>query len=509
MTAMTDKNSGGTTLVSYGYTYNSGGMVSQEVRHWASGASTDTLNYTYTNNDQLTQVTHTNGSFSTESFTYDANGNETGTGYTTSTGNEQTASPGYTYTYDADGNMITSTQTSTGDVRTYSYDFRNRLVGAVEKTSGGTTLEQVTYTYDALDNRIGMDENSTQTWTLYDGSKPIIDFNGSGTLEMRYLNGPAGDLVDTVLSRQSSGGTIAWYLPDRVGTVRDLINNSGGIIDHVDYSAFGTVLDESTPANGDRFTGFAGMERDTGTGLNLAVMRQENPGTGRWDSPDALGFGAGDANLDRYVGNAPTSADDPSGLYKVNRGSFLGGNWTATQMQDVTNMLNAIRNRIGALFGEINAAFNGLTPCEQRFMRNDINTLRSMLQQMLAGLNSNNPIYFRHGNLTGSQSGDSANTDQSAGPWPIITFNDNFPWTGATWVLAHELSHLAGTYDSQLFGYDPLYDPIEYQGLFQLPFIQTNLFATLLANARRRAASSSCRGGRLPTDPVTMPAHNR
>ena len=39
---------------------------------------------------------------------------------------------------------------------------------AVEKTSGGTTLESVTFTYDALDNRIGMDENSTQTWTLYD-----------------------------------------------------------------------------------------------------------------------------------------------------------------------------------------------------------------------------------------------------------------------------------------------------------------------------------------------------
>ena len=43
------------------------------------------------------------------------------------------------------------------------------MTGAVEKTSGGTVLEQVTYTYDALDNRIGMDENGTQTWTLYDG----------------------------------------------------------------------------------------------------------------------------------------------------------------------------------------------------------------------------------------------------------------------------------------------------------------------------------------------------
>ena len=52
------------------------------------------------------------------------------------------------------------------------------MTSAVEKTSGGTILSQATYTYDALDNRIGMDENGTQTWTLYDGTMPIMDFNG-------------------------------------------------------------------------------------------------------------------------------------------------------------------------------------------------------------------------------------------------------------------------------------------------------------------------------------------
>ena len=265
---ITDKASGGTTLLSYAYTYDGAELVSQEVRVWDSGSDTDTLTYDYTNNDQLTSVSHSDDSFSNESFSWDANGNETGSGYTTGTGNEQTASPGYTYTYDANGNMITMTNTSTGDKWTYSYNFRNLMTGAVEKTSGGTTLEQVTYTYDALDNRIGMDENGTQTWTLYDGSDPVMDFSSGGSLEMRYLNGPTGLLVDTVLARESSGGTIAWYLPDRLGTVRDLISNSGSIIDHVDYSAFGMQLDESSPANGDRMVGFAGMERDTVTGLN-------------------------------------------------------------------------------------------------------------------------------------------------------------------------------------------------------------------------------------------------
>jgi RHS repeat-associated protein len=171
----------------------------------------------------------------------------------------------------------------------------------------------VSYTYDALGNRIGMDENGTQTWTLYDGSDPIMDFNSSGSLEMRYLNGPTGDLVDTVIARESAGGTIAWYLPDRLGTIRDLINNSGGIIDHVDYSAFGTVLDESSPSNGDRMMGFAGMERDTVTGLNLAVNRVQNPGTGRWTSQDPLGFAAGDPDLFVYAFNLPIDLSDSTG----------------------------------------------------------------------------------------------------------------------------------------------------------------------------------------------------
>jgi RHS repeat-associated protein len=236
------------------------------------------------------------------------------TSFTTTTGNEQTASPGFTYTYDADGNMITSTNTATHDVWTYTYNFRNLMTGAVEKTSTGTILAQVTYTYDALDNRIGMDENGTQTWTLYDGSDPVMDFNGSGSLEMRYLNGPTGDLIDTVIARESAAGTIAWYLPDRLGTIRDLISNSGGIIDHVDYSAFGTVLDESSPTSGDRMMGFAEMERDTVTGLNLAVNRVLNPGTGRWTSQDPDGFTAEDTDLYRYTFNLPTALIDPTGL---------------------------------------------------------------------------------------------------------------------------------------------------------------------------------------------------
>ena len=217
--------------------------------------------------------------------------------------------------------------------------------------------------YDALDNRIGEDENNTQTWTLYDGSDPVMDFNGSGSLTMRYLNGPAGDLADTVLAQQTSGGTVSWLLADRLGTVRDVISNSGGIIDHVDFSAFGTVLAESFPSSGGRMVGFAGMERDTTVGLNLAVMRIENPNTGRWDSEDPLGFAAGDANLDRYVANSPAIYVDQSGefiplitgLLGAGAGALIGAGLAALEGGNI--LAGAGK---GALIGGIAGATGGL-----------------------------------------------------------------------------------------------------------------------------------------------------
>ena len=70
------------------------------------------------------------------------------------------------------------------------------------------------------------------------------------------------------------------------------------------------MIAETSPTSGDRFTGFAMLERDTVTGLNLAVYREENPGTGRWDSEDPAGFAAGDPDLFGYVMNDPVGGTD-------------------------------------------------------------------------------------------------------------------------------------------------------------------------------------------------------
>jgi YD repeat-containing protein len=149
MTGITDKNSSGTTLVSYGYTYDAAGLVTQEARTWDSGSDTDTLGYTYTNNDQLTGVTHTDDAFANESFSYDANGNQTGTGYTTSTGNEQTASPGNTYTMPSEiESALTKMARRRG--RSMTADCRTRAQGHRRRRAPSARCRSWTSTAPAL-----------------------------------------------------------------------------------------------------------------------------------------------------------------------------------------------------------------------------------------------------------------------------------------------------------------------------------------------------------------------
>ena len=70
-----------------------------------------------------------------------------------------------------------------------------------------------------------------------------------------------------------------------------------------------------------------------GHGVELAVYREENPGTGRWDSQDPLGFEAGQDNFYGYVADDPSNLLDPSGLDKTDYilvfGTLWGAAWDA------------------------------------------------------------------------------------------------------------------------------------------------------------------------------------
>jgi RHS repeat-associated protein len=295
-----------TPLATQVYSYDSASRLTSETD------KEGTASFTYDNANELTGVTCSRS----ESYSYDLNGNRTGTGYHTTVMNEMTTAPGHTYTYDNTGNLISDNNGSS--ITTYTYDYRNRLVSV---TTGGTVV--ATYTYNALNQRIGVNDGGTQTWTVYDGpspdAHPYADFNGSGSLTMHYLFGPGevnGAVMSVILARTSSGGTTAWYLTDKLGSVRDVVDSSGNVLDHTVYDGFGNIVTETNATNGDRFK-FAGMQYDAITGQYFDDARWYGCGSGRYSSLDPMGFAAGDANFYRYVFNYTTGAVDPSGKAAV------------------------------------------------------------------------------------------------------------------------------------------------------------------------------------------------
>jgi RHS repeat-associated protein len=133
-------------------------------------------------------------------------------------------------------------------------------------------------------------------------------FDGQGTQKQRYLY---GTVVDQVLAEESAVG-VRWFLANEQGTIKDVVDNTGTVIDHITYDSFGRIVGQ-TSAVDLRFA-YTGREWDGETGQYYYRARYYDPTVGRFINEDPLGFGAGDTNIYRYVGNSSTNAIDPSGL---------------------------------------------------------------------------------------------------------------------------------------------------------------------------------------------------
>ncbi|GIW91987.1 MAG: hypothetical protein KatS3mg110_0028 [Pirellulaceae bacterium] len=180
------------------------------------------------------------------------------------------------------------------------------------------------------------------TWFVYDNpsvvtgaSDPalvgadhiVLEFTGSqpAVLKYRYLHGP---VVDQVFAREDveslwQPGEVLWALGDHLGTVRDLIDSAGNVVNHLRYEAFGRITSETNAAV-DFLFAYTGREREEESGLFYYRARYYDPAVGRFISEDPLGFAAGDGNLARYVGNYVLSVTDPSGLQERRNGRFVG-----------------------------------------------------------------------------------------------------------------------------------------------------------------------------------------
>ncbi|MCA1831305.1 MAG: RHS repeat-associated core domain-containing protein [Actinomycetota bacterium] len=198
------------------------------------------------------------------------------------------------YTYDAQGNRVTSTPAG-GATVSFSFDQANRL------TSYGTSA---TYAYNGDGLRTSKTVSGASTAFTWDvtGSLPLLLVEGTN----KYVYGPGG----LPLERIDSTGAVTFYHHDQLGSTRALTNSTGTVVATDSYDAYGN-LSGSTGTVTNPF-GYAGQYTDSESGLQYLRARYYDPVTGQFINRDPI------TQLTRqpysYVQANPLNASDPSGL---------------------------------------------------------------------------------------------------------------------------------------------------------------------------------------------------
>ena len=277
------------------YRYNKNGQRTEKT------TLAGTTKYTY---DVLGQLVQENDHI----YTYDRAGNRTSVqagdrresyhydrGRLTTRTVEHTQDPAgktYTYRYDAQGNTL-------GDgENTYLYDCLNRI--AEVQTKAGDIQKNH---YDAEGLRSQMEENGKLVSFVYADREVIAEEDEAGE-HIHYIRG------HELLASDSERARMYYhYACDEMGSITDITDCHGTVLNHYAYDAFGNrTVEEETVEN--RF-GFAGEMLDAVTGQYYLRARFYNPVIARFLSEDTY-YGDG-LNLYAYCHNNPVRYVDPSG----------------------------------------------------------------------------------------------------------------------------------------------------------------------------------------------------
>ncbi|PTY02996.1 hypothetical protein DB346_07750 [Verrucomicrobia bacterium LW23] len=300
-------------LEDFQYTYDATERLASETSRG------DTTTYAYDNNGQVISGSKRFQTQASETFAYDSSGNRTSsskgnstTTYSVGVNNQILTDSTYTYTYDAEGNLTVKRNISTGESMVYDYDHRNRLLSALSVSSDGVTQRASYYLYDPLDRRIAKTVQGQTTKYLYNGVHIWKEIAPAGEVT-RFLHGEGYDqwLARQRSSNNSSQTEVAWYLSDRLGTVRSMASRDGTtLLSRSEYSSFGS---REYVGSGTDSLAFTGRELDDDTGLYYYRARYYDPALGTFISEDPMGFKAGDYILNRYCFNNPINYVDPTG----------------------------------------------------------------------------------------------------------------------------------------------------------------------------------------------------
>jgi RHS repeat-associated protein len=224
-------------------------------------------------------------------------------------------------------------------VQAYSYDFANRLTGVTQGTNS------FAFSYDGLDNRYRQTVNGQTTNYTLDLAGGLSQVLYDGTSSYYYGLGQ--------ISQQKNGVTET-FLPDGLGSVRQLANQNGSLSFGQAFDQFGNSIGQS--GQGSSSYGYAGEWTD-GTGLQILRARYYSPAQGRFLTKDSFsGFQNQPSTLNpyAYTTNNPVNSSDPSGHCSLSGSGDLA--WLQSCIDDITKGVQEYKE--GASFGH--ALFTGV-----------------------------------------------------------------------------------------------------------------------------------------------------
>ncbi len=251
------------------------------------------------------------------------------------------------YGEDKNGNLTSANSSSTG-LTTYSYDFENRL--KVVDLPAGTTV-QFGYNPDGL--RV-QKTGTTGVVTDYvlDGLQVLLEKNASGVTQTRYV--PA---LATIVS-----GAPSYYLEDRMGSILGLANSSQSVTDTFVYDAWGNIEQRNGNLQSDyEWLGSVSYIMNGDTMLYLLGLRFYDSIKMRFITRDPLNFyiKTNNKNAYEYMANNPLKGSDPIGLDENFR--CVDGNYCESQYKSCLESANLIGH--ACLFACMSAAAIGLATC--------------------------------------------------------------------------------------------------------------------------------------------------
>ena len=139
----------------------------------------------------------------------------------------------------------------------------------------------------------------------------MLEFDGTNTQVAKYTHGVG---IDEPLIMER-GGQSFFYHTDGLGSIIDLTDSYGAVVQSYVYDSFGNI-EQQVGLLVNPYT-YTGREFDSESGLYYYRVRYYDSGMGRFINEDPIGFAAGDNNFYRYVQNNPFIFIDPSGLISL------------------------------------------------------------------------------------------------------------------------------------------------------------------------------------------------